>query len=254
MNEVGAMLILGGKRNILYLLFLLCTCLNCGYISAQDYTSPRIRHYTLEDGLSQVSIYDLIQDQSGFIWVATQDGLNRFDGHNFKTYKYNSSDSTSISSNFITTLLEDNSGHVLVGTIDNGLNIYNQIDDNFIKVHLEKKDHNMATISKTVADDHGNIWVLTNGPGLQQLTLDKNGDYLHTIRLEDQKISSIAVDHSNQLWVATVDGGIYHVNIGQQMSLPTKPIIQVDETILSLWFHDQYLFIGTEIGLYIYNQ
>ena len=69
--------------------------------------SYNIHHYTLKDGLSQVSINNIIEDKNGFIWVATQAGLNRFDGTSFKSYQNIIANQNSLCGNFIHTILAD---------------------------------------------------------------------------------------------------------------------------------------------------
>ncbi len=89
-------------------------------LSAQE-EPIRIKHYTLEDGLSQASINSLLQDRAGFVWVGTQDGLNKFDGRSFEVFKFSASDSTSVSGQFIEKIFEDTTGKIWVGTLGNGL-------------------------------------------------------------------------------------------------------------------------------------
>jgi hypothetical protein len=73
-------------------------------------------HIALEDGLSQLSVYAIVQDQTGFLWFATEDGLNRYDGYSIKTYRHNPLDSTSLSDKAIIALFADRSGDLWVGT------------------------------------------------------------------------------------------------------------------------------------------
>ena len=127
-------------NSIIYAFFSLLTC---AYTFSQD--QPRIKYFTLEDGLSQVTISDLFKDSNGFVWVGTQNGLNKFDGHEFKHYKYNELDSTTISSNSITKLQGDHIGNIWVGTLDDGLNYYDQEFDTFYRVKLgNKKNENIT--------------------------------------------------------------------------------------------------------------
>ena len=72
------------------------------------------KHLTTENGLSNNKILDVIQDKTGFIWLATDDGLNRFDGYRFKVYRHKSKDSTSLSNNSIWTLFEDRAGFIWI--------------------------------------------------------------------------------------------------------------------------------------------
>ena len=90
----------------------------------EAYINPIIKHYSLKDGLSQVSSNDLIRDKNGFVWIATQDGLNRFDGSEFIHFKNSTTDSLSISGNLINKLCEDTEGRIWVGTMGNGLCYY----------------------------------------------------------------------------------------------------------------------------------
>ena len=71
-------------------------------------------HLNVEDGLSQSSTTCIFQDKNGFMWFGTQDGLNRYDGYNFKVFKNNPDDATSLSDNFIFSILKTNQVHFLL--------------------------------------------------------------------------------------------------------------------------------------------
>ena len=70
----------------------------------------RFEHISIEQGLSQVSVNCILKDSQGFMWFGTLDGLNRYDGYEFKIYKHDSTDPTSISDNYILCILEDSTG------------------------------------------------------------------------------------------------------------------------------------------------
>ena len=78
---------------------------------------------TIRDGLSQNTVYDILQDKAGFMWFGTKDGLNRYDGSSFKIFKYDRTDEYSLGNNYILALYEDVEGNIWVGT-DMGLYIY----------------------------------------------------------------------------------------------------------------------------------
>jgi ligand-binding sensor domain-containing protein len=94
------------------LLFLLLV--SSGLVNAQPPIA--FKNYTTLEGLSHNIVRKTIMDTEGFIWVATQDGLNKFNGHSFEIYKVIPDDSTSISSNKIITLAEDKYHNIWIGT------------------------------------------------------------------------------------------------------------------------------------------
>jgi len=94
--------------------------------------SPELKFesITIQDGLSQSYVFDIIEDKQGLIWIATQEGLNKYDGKDFTHYKNDILDKTSVANNFIRKVFVDNSGRLWIGT-QNGLSRYNEKTDNF---------------------------------------------------------------------------------------------------------------------------
>ena len=93
----------------------------------------QFQQLSLEDGLSQSVVNVILQDRRGFLWFGTQDGLNRYDGYNFKVYKPNPEDPNSLSDGWIELLYEDSDGYLWIGTYQGGLNMYNPNTDTFIR-------------------------------------------------------------------------------------------------------------------------
>jgi ligand-binding sensor domain-containing protein len=87
-------------------------------VNAQKQT--RYERLSTASGLSQSSVYKIIQDKKGFLWFATGDGLNRYDGHNFKIYRNDPSDPKTLSGSEIFTVAEDDLGNLWVGTRNSG--------------------------------------------------------------------------------------------------------------------------------------
>ena len=94
----------------------------CSVLSLQAQKQTRYERLSTASGLSQSSIYKIIQDKKGFLWFATGDGLNRYDGHNFKIYRNDPSDPKTLSGSEIFTVAEDDEGNLWVGTRNSGLN------------------------------------------------------------------------------------------------------------------------------------
>jgi signal transduction histidine kinase/ligand-binding sensor domain-containing protein/CheY-like chemotaxis protein len=132
-------------------------------IIAQE-SGTRFDNITIENGLSSSSVYAICQDSSGYIWIGTEDGLNKYDGVNFTIYNHIPGDSTSLSDNFINRLLVDRNGNLLIGTL-NGLNIFDPVTNKFQLINLLNNQEEMQ-ITFLVNDPENNIWTATNTPAL----------------------------------------------------------------------------------------
>ena len=121
-------------------------------------------HFNMENGLSQNTINSIIQDDYGFMWFGTKDGLNRFDGLTFKVYRHIPNDLTSLGSSYILSLCKDTDGVLWVGT-DVGLYAYDTTNDNFHPLSDKAADGKSITerVNDINVDKNGDIW-LTAGP------------------------------------------------------------------------------------------
>lgn len=172
---------------ILRLIFLLgLACLLPPSLFAQEIQLP-FKRISLEDGLSQGSVYDIQQDSIGFMWFATADGLNRYDGYTFKVYKSIPGDSTSLGNNELNTLYVDRSGVLWVGTWEGGLNRYDPSSDHFVRYLHDPDDATSIsnnTIENIYEDHDGTLWVSTDGGGLNKFdrTSGSFSSYRSTLR------------------------------------------------------------------------
>lgn len=113
----------------------------------------------ISDGLSQSNVNCMVQDKQGYIWIGTDDGLNRFDGYSFKQYYYDRADSTSLISNRITALYEDRKGQIWVGTVESGICIYNREQDNFEQKNIIRD--RKTTVTDIIQDNNGIFYFAT---------------------------------------------------------------------------------------------
>jgi ligand-binding sensor domain-containing protein/signal transduction histidine kinase len=107
-------------------LLLLCLLLVFGWLDTAAATPPqgqsvRFRTISTEQGLSQISATAILEDRNGFLWIGTQDGLNRYDGYRFRVFRHDSADSASLTDNYVLALAEDADGAIWIAT-QNGLN------------------------------------------------------------------------------------------------------------------------------------
>ncbi len=115
-------------KKYLFVCFLLLPAAN---LFAQNFLFQSV---TSKDGLSQNDVNCILQDNMGFMWFGTNDGLNRFDGYDFKSYHFDVDTNNGLNSNLINCIAEDNYGNIWVGTSDSGVNIINRLDDSIISV------------------------------------------------------------------------------------------------------------------------
>jgi ligand-binding sensor domain-containing protein len=175
----------------------------------------RFEHITIQDGLSQNTGQVIFQDRRGFLWVGTQDGLNRYDGYTFTVFKNDPEDATTISSNSILSLEEDDNGTLWVGTLD-GLNRFNAGAEIFTR-YKNIPDNPLSlsnnTITSIFQDSDGALWVGTLS-GLNRFNLQTNGfEHFHNLTndpasLSSNVISVIFEDSRHQLWIGTGALGI----------------------------------------------
>lgn len=138
-------------------------------------------HLTTENGLSSNQVNFVIQDREGFYWIATQDGLNRFDGSDCKVFRHDRSDSTSLSHNTCTYLLEDEGGNIWVAT-SMGLNRYNRSTGKFERFYFSNPSYTFEVtnaITCILRDSRGNIWVTSSGLWQYNFHTQKWKNWLH---------------------------------------------------------------------------
>ena len=177
----------------------------------------RFTHITEENDLSQGVVNCILQDSRGFMWFGTQDGLNKYDGYNIKTFKHNPADSNSISNNFINTIYEDNNSTLWIGTAGGGVNEYNLSTGKF-KSHLHiPGDSNSLSNDQVYAifqNDEGKL-LIGNDTALDMydpqtgkfsvfLNNKKNSNFTFNSRP-----SCIMYSRDGRLWFGTPGGGIY---------------------------------------------
>lgn len=183
--------------------------------NAQTNTIP-FKHISLEEGLSQSAVQSFLQDQQGFLWIGTQNGLNRYDGYSFTVYQRDAEDSLSLSANWISALAEDTDGVLWVGTNGGGLNRFDPATGNFTQFLPDARDASRlphGNVSTIFIDQEGTMWVGTYG-GLSRF--DSETGQFHTYQHDPQDPHSlrnnralvVTEDLSGNLWIGTDRGGL----------------------------------------------
>ncbi|MFT2007167.1 two-component regulator propeller domain-containing protein [Pontibacter sp. 13R65] len=178
-------------------------------------TDISFRHLTTKSGLSQSFVRSIVQDQKGFIWIGTSDGLNKYDGYKTKVYRNNPLVKESLSTNAVIKVFLDKKGTLYIGTDNGGLNVYNQEMDNFTVYRHDPSDPNSLSddrITSITEDYSGLIWIATDKGGLNIFNRDTKTftRLLHNPKNPQSPISNIVraleEDQAGNMWIGTEAG------------------------------------------------
>ena len=192
----------------------------CIEISNAQLNTLKFERISIEQGLSQSSVKGIYQDNRGFLWIGTAEGLNRFDGFNFEVYKMDKSDSAAISENWITAIYQDKTGTLWIGTDGGGLNKYNNETESFKSYQFSNnnpKSLSNNTINCIFEDTNNELWIGTNN-GLNKynrttdnfLTIKHNKNQPNSI--SGNNITAIYETRNGDFWIGTSDDGICKFN------------------------------------------
>ncbi len=186
-----------------------------------DFTKIIDNRIKIQQGLTQGRISCIIEDQRGFMWFGTADGLNRYNGYSFKGYKKEDQNPYSIPGNSIKCIAEDKEGNLWIGT-ENGLAVLDICSERFTT--FTESDsildyHGANQIIAISIDQNNNVWCSTNGAGIFKFNPQVNErDYL-TQFPEYKAPQSILVDRQNNLWIGDViDNKIRCINLNNNTS------------------------------------
>ncbi|MCF8335058.1 MAG: SpoIIE family protein phosphatase [Bacteroidales bacterium] len=222
-------------------------------------------NFNVNQGLSQSSVTCFMKDKRGFLWIGTQDGLNRFDGYKFKTFKNKPTDTNSLSHNYINDIIESEKGLLWIAT-NYGLNRYDPVNGEF-EVFLADSMRNSIPenpVFNLYQDDEGSIWIQTSryltcyAPETNNFTSYKYpGDYFNYYEADNN--FAILRDHQDRLWVGTNNGlnyfnealgefNRYKYDSSDKQSLTNSKIQVIYED------NSGNLWIGTDAGLNKFNR
>jgi signal transduction histidine kinase/ligand-binding sensor domain-containing protein len=222
---------------------------------------PQFVTLGVADGLPSSVAYKTVQDREGFVWIGTQDGLARYDGVGFRTFRHDPAEPGSLTSNDVSTLLVDRDGRLWCGGEASGLNRLESDGKTFR--HWTHRPNDLGTLGSNdlfalAQDASGAIWVGTYLGGLNRLEADDR--FLHVdhdaedaASLRSSTVYSLYADSRNRLWVGTdegldvreADGRIVHVDLPPLAQRPGPSIV-----MSFLQDADDSMLVGTRKGLF----
>lgn len=222
--------------------------------------APHLKYLGIEKGLSNNSVRCIYQDQHGFMWFGTYDGLNRFDGYEFTVYRNKLGDSASLPYNYINVITEDQNHNLWVGT-GQGIGVYNNLSarwqaamyTRYGQKEGRKITANVHTIQK---DSDGNLFIGTANTGL--LVRDTKIEAAIQVPIlkgklavTDYTVLAIKSDEQRNLWVFVEEVGLC------RYVYETGKLAVVDsslKTVQCMEGNGDALWMGTKNGLFIYNK
>lgn len=165
-------------------------------------------HLSIDNGLPNNTVISFERDHLGFTWIATNDGLVRYDGYDFTVYQFDRENPRSLSNNKVHYVFEDSEQNLWIGT-SMGLNLYDRNHDQFIRFYHEP-DNDFSLSNNNIRilyeDTNGNLWIGTIGGGLNRY--DRENNRFFRYNFPDRNVSAILEDEDGILWIGTGSPGL----------------------------------------------
>lgn len=186
---------------------LLYALLGVWFFSAGLIATPRF--ISLENGLSNTSIHAFFQDSQNYVWILTDNGLNRLSGEDIKVFNQSFTDKNALPNNYLIDFYQDSHGNYWIGTL-NGLFTYDRVTEKFSSCFTDKFPFISNTkISRILEDKQENVWVVLSGKGLLRIHL-KDGEVtsFDLPSINEMDVTTIMLDNDGNVWLAGKHNGI----------------------------------------------
>ncbi|MBK9734241.1 MAG: hypothetical protein IPO92_04445 [Saprospiraceae bacterium] len=194
----------------------------CLFGCFNSYSQFKFESLTTTDGLSQGMVFDMLQDKEGFIWIATKDALNRYDGYEFKVFTNDPFNNSSLSYNTVVRLFEDSKGRIWAGTENSGLNIYDKKKGVFHRLVNSVTNANSISGNNIRAIEElsdGRMLIATVGNGLNIITLpddfftNNTSPVIAKFKMpHNTEVYGIGKDKNDRIFIGGMDGSVFEFN------------------------------------------
>jgi len=229
---------------VLHLIYIVLCLLAILPAKAQQLQAT-LSHYSTDNGLPSNAVADIKQDGYGYIWVATWNGLSRFDGFSFNNYATGSASGIPMMHNRIISIAIDSEQNVWMRMYDGRIFVLNRKTDTIMNP-LEGVDGyvDMYTSASLVPLARGGIMAIIDGKGLYKLGLRQGKAIVQQIQTKGLTVTALAESKSGRLWIGT-EQGLYYM--GNNTAISKKPAIAT-ESIRSLCVDGETAYAGTVSG------
>ncbi|WP_174201798.1 two-component regulator propeller domain-containing protein [Marinifaba aquimaris] len=228
----------------------------CASLFAQE---VHFRQIDQQQGLASNIVYSVMQDDKGFMWFGSSEGLNRYDGQKIKVYRHQIDKTDSISHDLISEIYKDSQGRLWLATVGGGVNLYHHHMDNFSRIkHNPVDDKTLSSnfVYAIIEDKSGAIWFSTYA-GLDKY--DPNtGEITHHIKYENSNIvhsySGMVIDKQNRLWVASFSNGIFVYDIHKDQLIEHFSVdnqLKGNKTTHASIINDEVWISSFDNGIYV---
>ena len=219
-----------------------------GFVNADAQVLQASRHhYSTEDGLASNTIAQMAQDNYGYIWLATWNGLSRFDGYTFYNYKTGAASGIKNLHNRLQQVVVDNQQNVWMRMYDGRVFVIKRSIDTILNPFADVSGSEEYRTQKPIfVTSSGDVLMVVDGVGLFKMRLNPDGGVkTQLVTVGDLKISSIVEGYQDDIWVGT-NQGIHRLD-GSNLTIERKGMF-LDEDILSTYSNGYNVFAGTQSG------
>ncbi|GAB3754220.1 hybrid sensor histidine kinase/response regulator transcription factor [Spirosoma pomorum] len=224
----------------------------------------RFEHITVNEGLSHSDVMCSVEDRAGFVWIGTNNGIDRYDGYELKNYQMPVNPLNGLSGNRIRAMLLDQAGRIWVGAESAGLSLFDAEHGRFVnssqRVRPTADPKLVQLLAQTdvtslTVDRKGRIWAGTPRQGIFRLTLDGQGWVTHIAWIQipssperSYRVTDMVADSEGKIWIATLGNGLCYVDAsGEGTQLPRVNRAPLSATVVLALHLDRRgdLWIGT---------
>jgi len=228
------------QRTLKYSVYLLIFIVISSNTIAQK-KPVKFNRLTSSDGLSQNRVSAIVQDHDGFIWIGTEDGVNKYDGYNFEIFKRNPGDSLSINDNQALAMHVAKDGALWIGGSLTGLSKFNSATKTFTRYNHNHSNPNSLAEDIIISfseDTKGNLWIVTQNKGFDYMIVNE-GKFIHMAnmlppdyKIPENQIYFIHQDKQNNLWIG-VDRKVHYFKVSySETGIPKLQPIKIENQIL----------------------